>query len=118
MERVERKTHTIDATGKVVGRLASGIARLLQGKHKPAYLPHIDFGDIVEVTNVRHLRFTGKKLKQRVYYRHSGYPGSLKTIPMEKVFNLEPEEVLRRAVRQMLPHNKLQKERMKRLLIS
>ncbi len=117
MKSIVRKTHAIDAAGKTVGRLASEIARILQGKHTPAYLPHIDMGDTVEVINVRELRFTGKKLEQKKYYRHSGYLGGLKIIPMHKVFLEDPGSVLRRAVKQMLPKNRLLVERMKRLII-
>ncbi|MBI4280754.1 50S ribosomal protein L13 [Candidatus Uhrbacteria bacterium] len=114
---IERKTHLIDADGKTVGRLATQIAVLLQGKHKPSYLPYQDVGDRVEVKNARKLRFTGKKFTQKVYYRHSGYLGGLKIIPLQRVFSTNPEQVLCRAVKQMLPKNRLLTPRMKRLVI-
>lgn len=116
MVKLERTMHTIDASGKTVGRLATEIARLLQGKHKPTYQPNRDDGDTVLITNVEQLRFTGKKLEQRVYYKHSGYLGNLKVIPMKKVMAENPSVVLRRAVRQMLPKNRLLPERIKRLV--
>lgn len=118
MEKIERKLHKFDATGKTIGRLATEIAKLLQGKHKPTYLPNIDVGDSVEVTNVAAAKLTGKKMSQKVYYRHSGYPGSLKKVPVRRVFDSKPEEVLRKAVYQMLPKNKLRSGRMNRLIIS
>lgn len=118
MQKIERKLHKLDATGKAVGRLASEIAVLLQGKHKPEYLPNVDLGDSVEVTNLDKLRFTGKKMEQKIYHRHSGYLGGLKTIPMKRVWADRPKEVLRKAVKQMLPKNKLLNGRMKRLKIS
>ncbi len=117
MEKIIRKTHLLDAKGKTLGRLSSEIARLLQGKHKPAYAPETDHGDRVEVHNLEQLHFTGKKLEQKVYYRHSGYLGGLKIIPQKRVWSLDPASVLKRAVQQMLPNNKLRKERLKRLMI-
>ncbi|MBI4133373.1 50S ribosomal protein L13 [Candidatus Uhrbacteria bacterium] len=116
MTEAQRKVHTIDASGKTVGRLATQIVRLLQGKHKPTYLPNVDEGDTIEITNIGQLKFTGKKLAQRVYYKHSGYLGNLKVIPMKKVFAENPRAVLERAVRQMLPKNRLLPGRIKRLL--
>ncbi|MDP3985762.1 MAG: 50S ribosomal protein L13 [bacterium] len=115
MEKTLRKVHVIDATEQTVGRLASQIARLLQGKHKVSYVPNADVGDSIEVTNIGKLRFTGRKLEKRVYYRHSGYLGGLKTTPMSRVFEEKPEDVLRHAVKQMLPKNRLTPARLKRL---
>jgi len=112
---IERKTHIIDATGRVLGRLASQIAILLRGKHKPDFVPHKDMGDFVVVKNVKNIKITGKKIKQKKYYRHSGYLGGLKEIPLEKLFKERPEEVLRRAVYGMLPKNKLRERQIKRL---
>lgn len=111
----ERTTHTIDAAGKPMGRLASRIAFLLQGKHKPSYMPNLDQGDAVKVANVAEIKFSGKKLEQKVYYRHSGYLGGLKITPVKKVFAADPKQVLIIAVRRMLPKNRLTKERLKRL---
>ncbi len=115
--KIERKLHKIDATNKSVGRLASQIAIILRGKNKPEYEPNIDCGDIVEVIHVDKLKFSGKKLAQKKYYRYSGYPGGLKTIKMSELFTKNPQEVLRRAVREMLPPNKLRKNMLKRLII-
>jgi len=115
---MERQTHIIDATNKVLGRLASQIVILLQGKHKPNFLPYRDMGDFVIVKNVERIRLTGKKIEQKKYYRHSGYLGHLKEIPIKKVFTQKPEEVLRKAVSGMLPKNRLRKIRLKRLKIS
>ncbi len=115
---MQRKTNTIDANGKVLGRLAVEIARLLRGKDKPDFMPHKDEGDFVVVKNVKKIKVTGKKMKQKVYYRYSGYPGGLKEIPMEKLFKERPQEVLKRAVWGMLPKNKLRAKMMKRLKIT
>jgi large subunit ribosomal protein L13 len=112
---MERKTHKIDATGKVLGRLASEIAILLQGKHKPNFDPSKDMGDFVVVKNVDKMKITGKKLEQKKYYRHSGYLGHLKEIPLEKLLSKNPAEVLKKAVMKMLPKNKLRKKMIKRL---
>jgi len=117
MKTVQRKIHELDATGQTVGRLATKISVLLQGKHKPSYLPNMDLGDTIHVSNIRNLRFSGKKIGQKVYYRHSGYLGGLKTTPIARIMDTKPEDVLRKAVKQMLPKNRLQNERMKRLVI-
>ena len=114
---MERKTHTIDATDKVLGRLAVEIALLLRGKQKADFAPYKDIGDIVIVKNVAKLKFTGRKAKQKKYYRHSGYLGGLKEITLEKLFEKNPEEVLRKAVFGMLPKNKLRAGWMKNLTI-
>jgi large subunit ribosomal protein L13 len=115
VENMQRKTHTIDATDKSLGRLAAEIAKLLRGKHKPDFAPYRDMGDFVVVKNVEKIKITGKKLKQKVYYRHSGYPGGLKQIPMGRLFKENPGEVLKKAVWGMLPKNKLRKKMIKRL---
>jgi len=107
----------IDATGKSVGRLASDIARLLQGKHKPTYVPNKDEGDFVEVRNAAKVKVTGRKLEQKVYYHYSGYPGGMKTKKLQSVMSRNPGEALKRAVKNMLPKNRLQKDRLKRLTI-
>ena len=112
---MQRITHTIDATGKPLGRLAVEIAILLRGKHKPDFQPHKDMGDIVVVENVDKIKITGKKLKEKIYYHHSGYPGGLKQIPMETLFKKDPAQVLKRAVWGMLPKNKLRRKMIKRL---
>lgn len=114
---MERKIHKIDASGQAVGRIATQIATILRGKHKPEFQPHLDLGDIVEVLNVAKLEFSGKKLEQKKYYRHSGYIGSLKEKKMKDVFSQDPGEVLRRAVYNMLAPTRLRKDIMKRLII-
>ena len=117
MTEIQREKHNFDATGQVAGRLASEIAILLMGKHKVNFQPNLDQGDFVEVTNINKLKFTGKKLEKKEYYRHSGYPGGLKTTPLSKLFKEEPEKLFRKMVYNMLPKNKLRKEMIKRLII-
>lgn len=114
---IERATHTIDATDQIVGRIATRVATLLRGKHKPEYAPNVDGGDAVVVENIAKLRFTGTKFEQKKYYRFSGYPGGLKETKIAKLFNERPEEILRKAVWNMLPKNRLRKEMIKRLTI-
>lgn len=104
---VERKWYLVDASGKTVGRLASEIATVLRGKNKPTYTPHVDTGDHVIVINAEKVVFTGKKLDQKVYKRHSGYIGGLKETTAREMLNKTPERVLYLAVKGMLPHNKL-----------
>lgn len=113
----DRKTHKIDASGEAVGRLASKTALILRGKNKPEYQPHIDNGDIVEVVNASEMKFTGKKLEQKEYYRHSGYPGGLKAKKLKDIVAADPGEALKRAVLKMLPDNKLRSGMIKRLII-
>jgi large subunit ribosomal protein L13 len=117
MAIIERKVHKIDAADESVGRLGTRIALILRGKNKPEYTPNIDSGDIVEVTNIKKLKFTGKKLNQKKYFHYSGYPGGLKTKKMSDVYTVSPGEVLERAVKQMLPANRLRNGMMKRLII-
>lgn len=112
---MERKTHTIDAEGKILGKLAAEISLLLRGKEKPGYAPNKDMGDNVIVKNVEKMKFTGKKLAQKKYYRHSGYLGSLKSATLEEVLTKKPTEVLRVAVLGMLPKNKLSRVQISRL---
>ena len=112
---MKRETQTIDATGKVLGRLASQIVVLLRGKHRPDFFPYKDMGDFVMVKNIDKLRFTGKKLEQKKYFRHSKYLGGSKETPLKKLFKENPEEVLKKAVLGMLPKNKLRAKMIKRL---
>ena len=114
---IKRETVTIDATKQVVGRLASRIAKILMGKDKPNYTPNIDSGAIVKVTNADKLVFTGKKMQQKVLFRSSNRPHGIKRIPVAKLQQEKPGEVLIHAVTYMLPKNRLQKERLKRLII-
>lgn len=116
-KQLERKHHEIDATQKVVGRLASDIAMLLRGKNKPTFSPHLDEGDFVTVVNAAKVSFTGRKFVQKDYYSHSMHPGGLRRTPMKKVFEQDPTDVIRRAVYGMLPKNKLRNDMMKRLII-
>lgn len=107
----------IDAAGLTMGRLATRVATLLRGKHKPSYQPHIDEGDIVIVSNIAQVKFSGKKLEQKNYYSYSGYPGGLKTKKMGDVFATKPGEVFKRAVKQMLPPTRLRDAMVKRLTV-
>lgn len=113
----KRKTHTIDAKEQRFGRLAARVALLLRGKQKPEFAPHKDVGDFVAVKNVQHMEFSGKKLGQKSYFRHSGYLGSLREKKLEKFFGSRPAEVLRKAVWGMLPKNKLRTKQINRLTI-
>ena len=104
---VERRWYVVDAEGKTLGRLATQIADTLRGKGKPQYTPHVDTGDFVVVVNAEKIQVTGNKLDQKRYYRHSGYPGGLRSRTLREQLNRRPEEVLRRAVKGMLPKNRL-----------
>ena len=112
---MERKTHTIDATGQSLGRLAKIVALLLRGKEKPEFEHHIDGGDAVVVKNFQKVRITGKKMEQKTYYRHSAYLGGLKSRTLKESFVIAPKEILRKAVWGMLPKNKLRNAQIKRL---
>ncbi len=112
---MKRETHTIDASGKILGRLATEIAVLLRGKHKPDFMPYKEIGDFVVINNVSELKVTGRKMEQKTYFRHSGYLGSGKEIPLEVLFKKDPREVLKIAVYGMLPKNKLRPIQIKRL---
>jgi large subunit ribosomal protein L13 len=113
---VEKKWHLIDADGLVVGRVATIIANLLRGKHKPLYTPHADIGDHVVVINADKIRFTGKKLGDKVYYRHTGYAGGIKGVTAAKVLEGRfPERVLEKAVERMIPRGPLGREQMRHL---
>jgi len=115
MIKTERKLHQIDATGQAVGRLASRIALILRGKNKPEYCPHLDMGDIVQVSNLDKFKFSGKKMEQKVYKHYSGFQGGLKT---KKIVDMTPEQILREAVRDMLPKTKHRVNMLRRLIIS
>ncbi|MEO0107927.1 MAG: 50S ribosomal protein L13 [candidate division WOR-3 bacterium] len=112
---LDRKWYLVDAQGQVLGRLASRIARLLMGKGKPLYTPHVDAGDFVIVINADKFRVTGKKLTDKVYHRHTFYPGGHKQRTMKQVLERHPERIIRDAVKCMLPKNRLQALRMRRL---
>ncbi|OHA63570.1 MAG: 50S ribosomal protein L13 [Candidatus Wildermuthbacteria bacterium RIFCSPHIGHO2_01_FULL_48_25] len=112
---MERDTHTIDAANQSLGRMATKIAVLLRGKEKPTFVPYKDDGGVVVVKNIKLMRVTGNKIEQKNYYRHSGFPGGLRTIPMKKLMAENPQEVLRKAVYGMLPPNKLRRIQIQRL---
>lgn len=114
---IERSWWLVDGTDQTLGRLASRIAVVLQGKDKPVYTPHTDTGDFVVVVNVEKIRFTGKKLQQKTYHSHSGYPGGTKTVTLRQRMEKAPEKVLREAVRGMLPKNRLAKRQLRKLKI-
>lgn len=114
---IKRKWHLIDAKGCILGRMSSDIAKLLTGKHKSRYSDHIDMGDYVVVINAKDVRVSGKKRDQKVYYRHSGYPGGFKEIKFSKQITEKPEKVIEHSVSGMLPKNRLHKKRMVRLKI-
>ena len=114
---VKREWHVIDATDQVLGRLATRAARLLMGKHKPIFSRNLDTGDFVVIINVEKVRVTGNKAKQKVYYRHSGYPGGLKSITYDKLMQTNPPRVIEHAVKGMLPHTRLGASMMKKLRV-
>ncbi len=116
-EEVERKWRLVNAEGKVLGRLATEIANILRGKDKPVFTPHVDAGDFVVVVNAEKVRLTGKKLSDKVYYHHTGYPGGIKGITAGKLLEEKPEKLIEEAVKGMLPKNKLRKVFMKKLKI-
>lgn len=114
---VERKWYLVDATDKTLGRLSSKIASMLRGKHKPIFTPHVDCGDYVVVINAEKVKVTGKKLEDKEYKRHSGYPGGLKTVTLEKMLEDKPEDVMIHAVKGMLPKGKLGRQLLKKLRV-
>jgi len=116
-KEIQKKWYLVDAEGKTLGRLASQVAAILRGKHKPTYTPYMDMGDNVIVVNAEKIQVTGRKFDQKKYYRHSGYPGGLKVTPLQKLLEKKPEEVLRLAVRGMLPKNRLGRKLLGKLKI-
>jgi len=114
---IEREWYRADAEGKTLGRLASEIAKIKRGKHKPIYTPHLDGGYYVIVINADKIRVTGKKLYQKIYYRHSGYPAGLKSISLKDQLEKHPTRVLQAAVWGMLPHNRLGRAMIKKLKV-
>ena len=116
-KQVEPRWVLIDAEGKTLGRLATKIATLLRGKHRPDWTPNVAMGDFVVVVNADKIRVTGKKLEQKIYTRYSGYPGGLKKIPLEKMLATHPERVLEHAVKGMLPKGPLGRRLFKRLKV-
>ncbi|WP_124726433.1 50S ribosomal protein L13 [Staphylospora marina] len=114
---VERKWYVVDAKGKTLGRLASEVAKILRGKHKPQYTPHVDTGDFVIVINAAQVELTGKKWSKKMYYRHSGYPGGLKVTPAAEMRAKHPERLIELAVKGMLPKNTLGRQQFKKLKV-
>ncbi|MDD2731876.1 MAG: 50S ribosomal protein L13 [Candidatus Pacebacteria bacterium] len=114
---MKRETYTIDADGKVLGRLSADIAVLLRGKNKPDFMPNKDSGAFVVVKNISKVKITGRKIDKKVFYRHTGYLGGLKKTPLKKMLENNPKQVLKRAVFGMLPKNKLRAKQIKRLKI-
>jgi large subunit ribosomal protein L13 len=114
---IEREWFVVDAEGQTLGRLASRIAPILKGKHKAIYTPHVDCGDFVVVVNAEKVRVTGRKMDQKMYYRHSGYPGGLTSITLRDQLTRHPERVLQAAVKGMLPKNKLGRRMIKKLKV-
>jgi len=116
-ETVERKWYVVDAKGKTLGRLASEIAKILRGKNKPTYTPHVDTGDYVIVINAEKVEVTGKKADKKMYRWHSGYPSGLKERTFNEMIEKKPTEVIYRAVKGMLPHNRLGRKMIKKLKV-
>jgi len=114
---VRHDWYVVDASGRTLGRLATEIAHRLRGKHKPQYTPHVDTGDFIVVVNAQNIRVTGNKLKDKYYYRHTGYIGNLKRERLEDVLASKPERVLQTAVKGMLPRNPLGRQMLKKLKI-
>lgn len=114
---IKRKWYLIDATGKVAGRLAAQVAHLLRGKEKPIYSPHLDTGDYVVIINAKDVFFTGRKRENKIYYRHTGYPGGLRQIKLKALLEKKPEQPLMIAIKGMLPHNKLGRAMLKKVRV-
>jgi large subunit ribosomal protein L13 len=107
---VEASWHVVDADGQSLGRLAANVALLLRGKHRPTYTPHLDNGDFVIVVNAAKVQLTGNKAGQKTYYRHTGYPGGLRETILDKMMDKHPDRVVQKAVKGMLPHNRLSRK--------
>ena len=116
-EELDRKWYLINAEGKVLGRLSTELAKILKGKNKPTYTPHLDTGDFVIVVNAGKVTLTGKKLKDKTYYHHTGYPGGIKQMNAEKLLAKKPTEMIRMAVKGMLPKNSLGRQMIRKLKI-
>ena len=117
MKDVQKKWYVIDAEGKTLGRLASQIAAILRGKHKPTFTPYMDMGDNIIVINAEKVQVTGRKSEQKMYYRHSGYPGGIKGTSYSDMLKSKPEKIITLAVKGMLPHNRLGRKIIKHLKV-
>ncbi|WP_305043058.1 50S ribosomal protein L13 [Geoalkalibacter sp.] len=115
--QAEKDWYVVDVEGKVLGRAATEVARVLRGKHKAIYAPSVDAGDFVIIVNADKIRLTGNKMADKMYYRHTGYPGGLKSINAEKLLASKPEELIRKAIKGMLPKNKLGRQMIKKLKV-
>jgi large subunit ribosomal protein L13 len=116
-KEIETRWHVLDADGETLGRLATRVAHLLRGKYRPTFTPHLDNGDFVIVVNAAKVRTTGRKADQKLYRQHSGYPGGLKTTLMSKLLETHPDRVVHRAVKGMLPHNRLSRQLLNHLKV-
>jgi len=116
-EEVDHRWYLVNADGKVLGRLAAGLAKVLRGKHKPTYTPHVDTGDFVVVVNAGKVSLTGRKLKNKLYYHYTGYPGGIKEMSAEKLLAKKPTEMVRMAVKGMLPKNSLGRQMLRKLKV-
>ena len=116
-ENIERKWYVIDATGLNLGRVATKVATVLRGKHKPTYTPHVDCGDYVIIINADKVNLTGNKLNDKMYYNHSGFPGGLRERNAKTMIEKYPEEMMERAIKGMLPHNRLGRQMYKKLFV-
>ena len=116
-ESVRRDWYVVDAAGKTLGRLSSEIASRLRGKHKPEYTPHVDTGDYIVVVNAEKVKVTGNKSTEKVYHHHTGYPGGIKSISFAKLIDRAPERIIEKAVKGMMPKNKLSRSMMTKLKI-
>ena len=116
-EEVEHQWYLVNAEGKILGRLATELAKILRGKNKPTFTPHVDTGDFVVVVNAEKVALTGKKMKDKIYYHHTGYPGGIKAISAEKLLAKKPTELIRIAVKGMLPKNSLGRQMLRKLKI-
>jgi len=112
-----RDWYVVDADGQVLGRLAAQVARVLRGKHKPIYAPHVDTGDFVIIVNAAKVALTGQKREQKIAYRHSGYPGGLKRMPYTDLLEKRPERAVEKAIKGMLPHNTLGRQMLSKLKV-
>ena len=116
-EQIQHQWFLVNAEGKVLGRMAAELAKILRGKNKPIYTPHVDTGDFVVVINANKVSLTGNKMKNKIYYHHSGHPGGIKAISAEKLLAQKPTEVIRKAVKGMLPKNSLGRQMLTKLKI-
>ena len=116
-ESISQEWYVVDATNKTLGRLSTAIANRLRGKHKPEYTPHVDTGDYIVVVNAEKVRVTGNKTTDKIYHHHTGYPGGIKSITFDKLIDKAPEQVIEKAVKRMMPKNKLSRSMLSKLKI-